>query len=56
VVNSRLRFARNIILVENKRLRSSQPRQAAKRYPTYKNRNPETNFSIFEKLMIATKY
>jgi hypothetical protein len=26
-----LRFARNIILVENKRLRSSQPRQAAER-------------------------
>jgi hypothetical protein len=32
VVNSRLRSARNIILVENKRLRSSQPRQAAERY------------------------
>jgi Na+/H+ antiporter NhaB len=31
VVNSRSRFARNIILVENKRLRSSQPRQAAER-------------------------
>jgi hypothetical protein len=31
VVNSRLHFARNIILVENKRLRSSQPRQAAER-------------------------
>jgi hypothetical protein len=28
VVNSRLRFARNIILVENNRFRSSQPRQA----------------------------
>ena len=32
VVNSRLRSARNIILLENKRLRSSQPRQAATRY------------------------
>jgi hypothetical protein len=31
VVNSHLHFARNIILVENKRLRSSQPRQAAER-------------------------
>ena len=31
VVNSRLRSARNIILVENKRFRSSQPRQAAER-------------------------
>jgi hypothetical protein len=32
VVNSRLRSARNFILVENKRLRSSQPRQAAERW------------------------
>ena len=31
VVNSRLRFARNFILTENTRLRSSQPRKAAKR-------------------------
>ena len=31
VVNSRFSFARNIILVENMRLRSSQPRKAAKR-------------------------
>jgi hypothetical protein len=31
VVNSRLRFARNFILAENNRFRSSQPRQAAER-------------------------
>jgi hypothetical protein len=32
VVNSRSRFARNIILVENNQFRSSQPRQAPERY------------------------
>jgi len=31
VVNSRFRFARNFILTENNRFRSSQPRQAPKR-------------------------
>jgi len=31
VVNSRSRFARNIILVENNQFRSSQPRQAPER-------------------------
>ena len=31
VVNSRLCFARNFILAESSRLRSSQPRKAAKR-------------------------
>jgi len=32
VVKSRLSFARNFILTENTRLRSSQPRQAPERY------------------------
>ena len=35
VVNSRLRFARNFILAERTRLRSSQPRQATGRYNTF---------------------
>jgi len=35
VVNSRSRFARNIILAENMQFRSSQPRKAAKRYATF---------------------
>ena len=32
VVNSYLSFARNLVVTENTRLRSSQPRKAAKRY------------------------
>ncbi|WP_035664767.1 hypothetical protein, partial [Flavobacterium sp. ACAM 123] len=41
VVNSRLSFARNFILAENNRLRSSPLMQAAKRCAKYKatNRN-----------------
>lgn len=35
MVNSRLRFARNFILAERTRLRSSQPRQAAKRWQQF---------------------
>ena len=32
VVNSRLSFARNLVVTENIRLRSSQPRKARERY------------------------
>lgn len=41
MVNSRLSFARNLVVTENTQLRSSQPRQASRRYaqPHSKKRN-----------------
>ena len=39
VVNSHLHFARNLVVTENIRLRSSQPRQSAKRYHTFLKKN-----------------
>ena len=57
MVHSRLRFARNFILAESSRLRSSQPRKAAKRYMipvSYTNRPTETTQKR-EKLTEKTK-
>ena len=38
VVNSRLSFARNLVVTENTRLRSSQPRKARERCGSVPNR------------------
>ena len=46
MVNSHLHIARNIILVENKRLRSSQPRQAAERYMQLQNPAMKDNLEL----------
>jgi len=35
VVNSRLSFARKLVVTENTQLRSSQPRKALERYAQY---------------------
>ncbi len=52
IVKSSLYFARNFILAETSRLRSSQPRQAAKRYaPLQKNRLTEIMEFTFNQII-----
>jgi hypothetical protein len=47
VVNSRLSFARNFILAENNRLRSSPLQQAAKRYVQLERTKPDKYWQKF---------
>jgi hypothetical protein len=46
VVKSHFRFARNFILAESSRLRSSQPRKAAKRYMPFLKKSAKKDVRI----------
>ncbi len=55
VQNSRLHFARNFILLENKRLRSSQPSQAAERYMLFLKKSAKKDIRYQELVYLSFK-